>query len=422
MKRISILIAFLACPFFMFAQLYESQIRGLEKQLESVRAQEKDLMMQLEDFKLKQLRYDLERFGLPKTKPGEEVIKHSAMALVYDEEHEQAKWVAHIITPDIIDGDVSRSNDFRPDPKVITGTCVEEDYFLKYLQPDSTYVYDGYGFDRGHLAPSADFRWSEKALSESYYYSNMSPQVADFNRGKWAELEGMLRGYVYRHKKQLYVVSGPILKPDLPKSERSINKVSVPELYYKVVLDLELQRAIGFIMPNKEILYPIESFAVSIDKVEEESGLDFFPELSDLMENNLEAQKNIKDWLPPSEMDDVAPVYAPSLPPGHFNTVQAKRFEGSGRKVSVCGTVVSTKLSKKGNVFLNLDKKFPNQVFSITIWKDYVPNFSFEPHKELMSKKVCVHGMVRNFNGVSTMDVQKEEQIYDLEEAENVKN
>lgn len=422
MKRISILIALIASPIFIFAQLYETQIRGLEKKLETIRAQEKDLMMQLEDFKLKQLRYDLERFGLPKIKAGEEVIKHSAMALVYDEDHEQAKWVAHIITPDIIGGDVSRSNDFRTDPKVITGTCVEEDYFLKYLQPDSTYVYDGYGYDRGHLAPSADFRWSEKALSESYYYSNMSPQVADFNRGKWAELEGMLRGYVYRHKKQLYVVSGPILKPDLPKSERSINKVSVPELYYKVVLDLENQRAIGFIMPNKEILYPIESFAVSIDKVEEESGLDFFPELSDLMEKNLEAQKNIKEWLPPSELDDVAPVYAPSLPPGHFNTVQAKRFEGSGRKVSVCGTVVSTKLSKKGNVFLNLDKKFPNQVFSITIWKDYVPNFSYEPHKELMSKEVCVHGMVRNFNGVSTMDVQKEEQIYFLEEAENVKN
>ena len=422
MKRISILIAFLAIPAFIFTQEFDTEIRVLEKKLELVRAQEKELESELEDVKLKRLRYDLERFGLPSLKSGETVIHHSAMSLVYDEEHEQAKWVAHIITPDIIEGDVSRSNDFRPDPKVVSGTCVEEDYFLKYLQPDSSYVYDGYGYDRGHLAPSADFRWSEKALSESYYYSNMSPQVAEFNRGKWAELEGMLRGYVYRIKRQLYVVSGPILKPDLPKSERSINKVSVPELYYKVVLDLDNQRAIGFIMPNKEILYPIESFAVTIDKVEEETGIDFFPALSDLMENNLEAQKNIKEWLPPSELDDVAPVYAPSLPPGHFNTVQAKRYEGSGRKISICGTVVSTKLSKKGNVFLNLDKKFPNQIFSVTIWKDYVPNFSYEPHKELMSKEICVHGLVRNFNGVSTMDVQKEEQIYYLEEAENIKN
>jgi endonuclease G len=422
MKRIFILIASIAIPALTFAQLYAPEIRALEKKLETIYAQEKDILGQLEDLKLRRVRHDLKSFGLPKVKAGETVIEHSAMSLVYDEEHEQAKWVAHIITPDIIDGDVSRSNDFRPDPKVVTGTCVEEDYFLKYLQPDSSYVYDGYGFDRGHLAPSADFRWSEKALSESYFYSNMSPQVADFNRGKWAELEGMIRGYVYRNKKQLYVVSGPILKPDLPKSERSINKVSVPELYFKVVLDLENQRAIGFIMPNKPILYPIESFAVSIDKVEEETGLDFFPALSDLMENNLEAQKNIKEWLPPAEMDDVAPIYAPSLPPGHFNTVQAKRYEGAGREVSICGTVVSTKLSKKGNVFLNLDKKFPNQIFSVTIWKDYVPNFSYEPHKELMSKEVCVHGKVRNFNGVSTMDVQKEEQIYFLEEAESVKN
>lgn len=423
MKGIFVLCISTCMSVFLSAQTFDREIRQLNQQIEEVRNQENALLAKLEDYKLKRLQSDLHTNGLPATERGERVIHHSAMSLVYSEEHEQAKWVAHIITPDIIEGNVSRSNDFRPDPDVISGTAVEEDYFLKYLQADSTYVYDGFGYDRGHLAPSADFRWSEKALSESYYYSNMSPQLPSFNRGKWAELEGMLRGYIFQHKTtQLYVVSGPVLKPGLPKSERSINNVSVPELYFKVVLDLEHKKTIGFLMPNKEILYPIESFMVPVNKVEEETGIDFFPGLDDFIEEKLEAQKDPKRWLPPTELDDVVPIYAPSLPASHFNTVQAKQYEGSGREISICGTVVSTKLSRKGNIFINLDKKFPNQIFSITIWKDNVPNFSYQPHKELMSKQICAKGMVRNFNGVATMNVEREEQLYYLDGVDAVKN
>ena len=419
MKRSSILCTFLCIPLFFMAQTYEREIYQLERELEEVRAKESLILGELEEVKLKKLRVDLYANGLPAREIGEEVVHHSAMSLVYSEEHEQAKWVAHVITPDIITGDVNRSNDFRPDPKVSTGTTVEEDYFLKYLQDDSTYTYDGYGFDRGHLAPSADFRWSAQALSESYFYSNMSPQRPEFNRGRWAELESMLRAYVYQHKTtQLYVVSGPVLKPDLPKSERSINKVSIPEQYFKVVLDLDQQKTVGFLMPNKECSYPIESYLVSVNEIEDLTGLDFFPSLDDFIEDKLEAQKHPEIWLPPSELDDVLPIFAPSLPPAHFNTVQAKRFQGSGRKVNICGTVVSTKLSKKGNVFLNLDKKFPNQIFSITIWKDNVPNFSYQPQVELMSKRICVNGLVRDFNGVATMNVEQEEQIASFEEIE----
>ena len=399
------------------AQDKKQELQSLNAELSNLKAQEEKLMAKIEGLKLELLRTDLYGIGLPAVNPGEEVIHHSAMSLVYDEEHEQAKWVAHIIHPDIIIGDVSRTNDFRIDPLVKTGSAVEADYFLKYLQADSTYEYDGYGYDRGHLAPSADFRWSAQALSESYYYSNMSPQAPEFNRGKWAELEGLIRGYIFRNPQtQLYVVTGPILKPNLPKVERSVNDLSLPKLYYKVVADLDHQRAIAFIMPNKEILYPIESFAVSIDKVEEETGIDFFPTLDDKLENELESQKLVKPWLPPKEQDDVEPIYPPSLPKGHFNTVQSTRFMGNGKEVTICGTVVSTKLSRKGNVFLNLDKKFPNQIFSITIWKDNVVNFSYEPHMELMSDKICVTGKVTNFNGTPSMSVEREEQIKPYEE------
>ena len=151
----------------MYAQVTPSQLDALTQSYEELKEREKVLLAEIEEVKLDLLRQDLHRNGLPAVQAGEKIIHHSALSLVYDEEHEQAKWVAHIITKDIRTGNESRSNDFREDPKVATGSAVEKDYFLKFLQADNNYTYDGYGYDRGHLAPSADFRWSAKALSES---------------------------------------------------------------------------------------------------------------------------------------------------------------------------------------------------------------------------------------------------------------
>jgi len=400
-------VLLLLIPFLAMAQSVEERLTKLENDLNELKKQEDELNEQIEDVSLEKIRADIQKIGMPTVLKDEEVVTHSAMSFVYSEKHEQAKWVAHIISPRIIKGSFGRSNDFRTDPKVTTGSAVEEDYFLKTLQPDSSYVYDGFGYDRGHLAPSADFRWSQKALSESYYYSNMAPQVADLNRGKWAELEGVMRGYMYRNEgTQLYVVTGPVLKDDLPIIERSVNKVSIPEQFFKVVLDLDHQRAIGFLMENKKLHYPVEKYAVSIDEIEKLTGIDFFPNLADEIENVVEKQVEIKEWLPQTEQDDVQPIDALSLPKNTFNSVQAKLYVASGDKVTVCGTVVSTKLSSKGNVFLNLDKRFPNQLFTVFIKKEDVVNFSYQPDVELMGKTICVTGEITDFNGTPTMNLK----------------
>jgi endonuclease G len=339
-----------------------------EKQLLLLQQLEQ-LDTEIEALKFEQIQEDLRSTGLP---AGEQ-IWHSAMVLSYAEEYEQARWVAHIIRPEVSDGRGARTNDFRKDPLVTTGSAVEADYFLKYLQADSTYKYDGFGWDRGHLAPSADFRWSEKALSESYFYSNMSPQLDDFNRDGWAELEGLLRGYVDRSGRQLYVVTGGVLKEGLAVVERGVNKVSIPEQYYKVVLDLEAGKAIAFLMPNEKLRYPIEHYAVSVDVVEELTGLDFF----NLVEGQeqLEAEADTKFWIPVVAAGDVDPVYAPSLPRGHFNTVQAKLYMGKGKKITVVGKVVSSRYSQAEHLWFNLDKQHPNQIFSVMIRKEDLIKF-----------------------------------------------
>ncbi|MEZ5038790.1 MAG: DNA/RNA non-specific endonuclease [Saprospiraceae bacterium] len=395
-------------PFLLQAQNLDQLILDVEVDIQRLDGQKQLLQSRMETLKLQRIQRDLRDIGLPSN----DYILHSAMALSYDEAHEQARWVAHIILPDIIDGEVFRSNDFRPDPKVSTGSAVEADYFLKYLQPDSSYKYDGYGYDRGHLAPSADFRWNQQALSESYFYSNMSPQVPEFNRESWADLETSLRGYIFDHPDvQLFVVTGPVLEEGLPKIERSINKVTIPKRYFKVALDLKNKRGIGFIMPNQKNANPLSTFAVSINEVEALTGLNFFNALPDNIEEEIESKLNKKDWLPDIAKGDADPISAPTLTRNHFNTVQAKRYQGTGEEIHVCGQVVSTRYSRTGNLWLNIDKQFPNQIFSVFIRKQDLPNFSYKADEVLADKSVCFFGKVDDFNGTPTMNVGREEDI-----------
>ncbi len=396
-------------PFLLFAQTTQEKIDKLEKELEVVGEKNAQLVEQLNELKLEKIREDLAKIGIPETTSDEEIIYHAAMCLVYAEKHEQAKWVAHIILPDIVNGTEGRSNNFRPDPLIKTGSTDDEDFFLKTKQPNGKYKYDGYGYDRGHLAPSADFKWSKKALSESFYYSNMSPQEPQYNRGKWADLEGMFREYIVTNPDvQLYMVTGPVLYDTLPKVERSPNKVSLPEFYYKVAVDLTNNRAIGFVMPNKKIEYPISSYAVSINEIEKVTGINFYYQLNDSIEEFLEDQKIITDWLPEKQKNDVKPVSQPTLPPGVFNTVVAKNHIKSGKVITVQGTVVNSRKTKGGHLFFNLDKSYPNQIFSVVIWAKDIPNFSYDPLTEFDGQEIKVKGKVTDFDGIPTMIIEKE--------------
>lgn len=409
-KFLKVRLSFLLIQLFLinsipfYGQSITERLNSAKKQVTVQEESLRTAKQQVEELRLAKIREDLNRVGLPTG----EVIEHSALFLAYDEDHEQASWVAHIIHPAVTTGTAYRSNDFRPDPLVPTGTAIETDYFLKYLQPDSTYQYDGYGFDRGHLAPSADFRWSEQALSESYFYSNMSPQRPKFNREGWAELEYSLRGYVYDHPgTQLFVVTGPVLSPDLPKVERSTNGVSIPERFFKVAYDPIANRGIAFVIPNEAVEQPLEHYAMSIDAAEEITGLDFFNRIAD--QAAFEATYDAVAWLPTVGAGDVAPFDADLLARGLFNTVQARGQAGKSREVTVVGTVVSTRYSRSGNLWLNLDKKFPNQIFSVFIRKKDLANFSYDPQAVFEGKAIAVTGTVSDFNGVPTMNLAGEE-------------
>jgi len=224
----------------------------------------------------------IDSLELPRGSKVGQVIHHTGYCLLYNEQHEQAEWVAYQLTAPETEKSVDRSDRFLVDPEVITGSAENKDY-------------SGSGFDRGHLAPAADMGWSSTTMKESFFYSNMSPQRPEFNRGIWKKLEEQIRDWAVQND-TLYIVTGPVLTDGLPVIGK--NQVSIPGYYYKVILDYTLPeiKGIGFILPNEGSNKPLQDYAVSIDSVEKFTGIDFFYLLPDGTETQVEKMFSTDNW------------------------------------------------------------------------------------------------------------------------------
>lgn len=220
---------------------------------------------------------------LPAAEHDWQVLEYTGFTLAYNELIEQPAWVAYVLTDSmVLFGDASRKDHFYPDPNITTGSAGLEDYRRS-------------GYSRGHLAPAADMKWSTQAMEESFYLSNMSPQLQNFNGGIWKTLEEKVRDWAVSEK-VIMVVTGPVFK----KSTKTIgeNKVGVPDYFYKVILDVSAPeyKAIGFIMPHVKGKKELYEYAVSVDSVEVFTGLDFFPALADSTEGELERSLELSWW------------------------------------------------------------------------------------------------------------------------------
>jgi len=400
--------------FFGLTHVFGQQLLEQKNQeLYELKQREQQLLKEIEELKLQACLNMMQVVGYPKAERDLEVVEHAAMVIGFDCDFRMASWVFHVLTPDVSFGNVTRTNDFRQDERLTCESAVESDYFLKKEKPDGTYAYDGFGFDRGHLAPSADFRWSYTALSQSYYYSNMTPQRSEFNQDSWAELEGLLRRIVDQENKSFYIITGPVLRADLPTVPRSLHGLKIPELHYKIIVDVseDNPRGMAFLMPNRKADQRLINYVVSIDSVERLTGLNFFPLLSAEMEELIESKADFNAWKTQAKAGDVEPIKATDLPKGHFNTEQARLM--IGQTVTIVGKVVSTKyLDKTQATFLNLDQSFPNKIFTVIIWKDGRRNFSYPPEVELDGKYIAVTGKVElDNNGVPKITVTREGQI-----------
>lgn len=220
---------------------------------------------------------------LPTASNSAAVARHNYYTLEYNDDTELSRWVAYELTAEEVRGTTPRRDDFRGDPHITTGSAGENDY-------------RGTGFDRGHLAPAGDMKITPQAMSESFYMSNIAPQRPDFNRGIWLTLENTVRTWAVENGAALIAV-GPIL--DQREYQRiGSSGVAVPERFYKVILDYrepEL-KGIGFILPNRGSREPLQSYAVTIDEVERQTGIDFYSLLADDDEERLESSFDLSLW------------------------------------------------------------------------------------------------------------------------------
>ena len=222
--------------------------------------------------------------GYPLTATTDTIRSYAGFDLGYNEQYEQASWVAYVLTRDEIQsGQVSRTDNFRADTSISSGSAVLADY-------------RGSGFDRGHLAPAGDMKWSQIAMSESFLMSNMSPQVPSFNRGIWRKLEEQVRSWAIE-KDSLYVITGPVLNP--VDSMIGETGVGVPPHYFKVLVDLSppTHSFIAFLLPNEGSQEDLHSFALPVDSLEIITGYDFFASAPDQESIQwLETRLDLSDW------------------------------------------------------------------------------------------------------------------------------
>ncbi|MHC1775639.1 MAG: DNA/RNA non-specific endonuclease [Lentimicrobium sp.] len=211
------------------------------------------------------------------------IIKKTGYSISYNCDYNIANWVAYELTSEETKPKVKRKNNFISDPMLASCIVVSDDYTRS-------------GYDKGHLAPSADMCWSLLTMKESFYMTNMAPQKPRFNRGMWKRLEDQARDWASEND-SVYIVTGPVLKTGL--STIGLNRVSVPDVFYKVIFDFNgpEMKGIAFVMANKRLTGNLAEYAVSIDSVEKLTGLDLFYNLPDDTESLIESTIHLKDWL-----------------------------------------------------------------------------------------------------------------------------
>lgn len=286
MRRLT-LIAALSVPFCLWfappdahSQTVEDRLERLERQVRELRA----IHQPPDELPEELMGNEHVRWGYPGGDCTLLVKEH--YVICHDDTNRVADWVTYRLNRENLQGDVSRTDNFRPDPELTSGERAE---LVDYRRS---------GYDRGHMAPAAAFKRSRTAMSETFLLSNMAPQRPNLNRRIWRMLEEHVRSLARAHG-SIWVFTGTFYVDDAgnrvqPATFIGPNQVAVPTHFFKAILCEHTTGAVemfAFIMPNQ--LRPVSGkprdYLVSVDEVESLSGLDFFTVLSDPEENRLEA-------------------------------------------------------------------------------------------------------------------------------------
>lgn len=211
------------------------------------------------------------------------VIPYLAHTVYFNTSRHVPNATIYLLTAEHTKGEVPRFNNFIRDDSI--AACA------------NAWDYSNSGFDRGHMSPAGDMKWDEEAMRQSFFMTNVCPQNRSLNMGAWNKLEIKTREWAQQFGR-IIVITGPIF--DHPNG--TIGKemlIPVPTAFFKVLYcpDEPNKQMIAFIMDNQPgVSRKIRQSCVTVDEVEERTGLDFFAALDDDEESALEATSDYQAW------------------------------------------------------------------------------------------------------------------------------
>lgn len=221
---------------------------------------------------------------LPAIQPTDTILSYTGFTVNYNPDQLIPNWVAYELTAEELDGEVPRAKGFSMDLNYKGRQAMREDY-------------SNTGWDKGHMAPSADMKWSQSAMTESFYLTNICPQNPDLNGRDWHILENRVRDWA-RLYGRVWVVCGPLVQ-DNRYGAIGERQVTVPDGFFKAILRQESDgafRAIAFIFENSSARQPLKDAVITVYDLESLTGYDFFPYLNDSIEEAIESKNSWEDW------------------------------------------------------------------------------------------------------------------------------
>ena len=212
------------------------------------------------------------------------ILRRVGYMVSYNKQTRTPNWVAWHLTKGHTYGDNQRSDEvFAEDQQVPSPRATPQDYY------NSRY-------DRGHMCPAGDNKWSAKAMTHTFLLTNICPQNHGLNKYEWNDVEMLCRDWARKYG-AVDVVCGPVYRKGVEPRYIGRNKVRVPDAFYKVVLCRSRQpKAIGFVFENTGKKQPYAQAVCTVDEVEQLTGIDFFPALDDKTEARVEAAARLADW------------------------------------------------------------------------------------------------------------------------------
>lgn len=242
------------------------------------------------------------------TEENSQILKRDGYTISYNKGTRCANWVKWFLSEEHTDGPYPRKGAlyYKDDGTaygigVVNNEMVQNPYVIDLETEAPRQTHEDwknlkYNMSHGHLCPAGDNKWSKVAMNQSFLLSNICPQDRDLNNGDWKALEEKCRTWAKMYG-ELQIVAGPIFYNGKVTRFMGVNRIAIPDGFFKVILCMnKYPKAIGFIYPNESIQHDMNYYVKTVDEVEKISGMDFFSELPDNIEDKVESYANIDDW------------------------------------------------------------------------------------------------------------------------------